>query len=137
MRANGEGSLVNGGAPVRHSPFAIRLRSVLVRCGTLLTQLLIIGTTAVAQPPTDTLLLKEFEVSAPRLATFGAGSKVQRMDSTTMARYASADLGELLANESPVFIKSYGLGAWPPPRSVAVARIIRRCCGTASASPAR
>lgn len=111
MRANGEGSLVNGGAPVRHSPFAIRLRSVLVRCGTLLTQLLIIGTTAVAQPPTDTLLLKEFEVSAPRLATFGAGSKVQRMDSTTMARYASADLGELLANESPVFIKSYGLGS--------------------------
>lgn len=64
-----------------------------------------------AQPITDTLLLKEFEISAPRLTTFGTGSKVQRMDSATMVRYASADLGALLANESPIFIKSYGLGS--------------------------
>jgi iron complex outermembrane receptor protein len=77
----------------------------------LTSSLLLLATGLIAQPLTDTLLLKEFEVSAPRLATYGAGAKVQRMDSATMARYASADLGELLANESPVFIKSYGLGS--------------------------
>lgn len=50
-------------------------------------------------------------MSAPRLNTFGAGAKVQHIDSATMARYGTADLGDLLANESPVFIKSYGLGS--------------------------
>ncbi|MDX9750202.1 MAG: TonB-dependent receptor [Flavobacteriales bacterium] len=71
----------------------------------------LLSTTTFAQQPADTLLLKEFEVSATRLKSFAAGTKVQQMDSSTMARYAAADLGELLANASPVFIKSYGLGS--------------------------
>ncbi|MFT3885649.1 MAG: TonB-dependent receptor [Flavobacteriales bacterium] len=64
-----------------------------------------------AQQPTDTVRLKEVEVAATRLNTFLAGTKVQRIDSTTLARYATLDLGDLLANESPVFVKSYGLGS--------------------------
>lgn len=63
-----------------------------------------------AQQPEDTLHLHVVEVEKPRLTAFGAGTKVQRLDSATLARYANADLGTLLANETPVFVKSYGQG---------------------------
>lgn len=64
-----------------------------------------------AQQPADTLLLPAVEISAPRLATFAAGTKLQMLDSATLARHATVDLGELLANETAVTIKSYGLGS--------------------------
>lgn len=66
---------------------------------------------ASAQQLSDTLRLKVFEVTATRLATFSPGAKVEMIDSATMARHASSDLATLLANDSPVFIKSYGLGS--------------------------
>ncbi|MBP9079992.1 MAG: TonB-dependent receptor [Flavobacteriales bacterium] len=64
-----------------------------------------------AQQVADTLHLPAVEIAAPRLATFAAGTKVQQIDSATLARYAHTDLGELLAGESPVSVKSYGLGS--------------------------
>lgn len=107
MQARGERSSVNGEWGRLHSPFAIRFSPAhLVALFTVL-----LATSASAQRLDDTLRLKEVEVTAPRLQTFDAGGKVQRIDSTTMARYAAADLGDLLTNESPVFIKSYGLGS--------------------------
>lgn len=69
------------------------------------------GTGVPAQQLNDTLRLREVEVTATRLSAFAAGTKVQALDSATLSRYAVSDLGELLANESPVFVKSYGLGS--------------------------
>lgn len=66
---------------------------------------------ACAQLDVDTIQLKEAQVTAPRLSQFSSGTKVQTVDSITLARYRSSNLGELLANESPVFVKSYGLGS--------------------------
>lgn len=66
---------------------------------------------ATAQELPDTVKLNPFEVVAPRLSHYAAGAKVQRVDSTTMQRYGLSDLGALLANETPVFVKSYGLGS--------------------------
>ncbi|MCB0763863.1 MAG: TonB-dependent receptor [Flavobacteriales bacterium] len=58
----------------------------------------------------DTVPLRAFEVTATRLEAV-PGSKVIVVDSATMARYSASDLGGLLAGESPVFVKSYGLGS--------------------------
>ncbi len=66
---------------------------------------------ACAQLDVDTIQLKEAQVTAPRLSQFSSGTKVQTLDSITLALYRCGDLGELLANESPVFVKSYGLGS--------------------------
>lgn len=64
-----------------------------------------------AQTLTDTVRLAPVEIGASRLGAFDVGTKVQVMDSATLERYRSTDLGRLLAQESPVFVKSYGLGS--------------------------
>lgn len=66
---------------------------------------------ACAQLDVDTIQLKEAVIAAPRLSQFSSGTKVQHVDSMTMVRYGSRDLADLLANESPLFVKSYGLGS--------------------------
>lgn len=63
-----------------------------------------------AQSLDDTLKLRVVEVIAPRSQAFDAGAKVHRIDSAALARHATADLGDLLARESTVFIKGYGTG---------------------------
>ena len=63
------------------------------------------------QALTDTLQLKAFEVVAPRIGATLPGAKMVVVDSATLVRYRTADLGQLLANETPVFVKSYGLGS--------------------------
>lgn len=83
---------------LRHGPFHLFLA-------------LSLASTCFGQQHRDTLLLKEVEVTATRLSTFSPGMKVEVLDSATVARHASSDLATLLANESPVFIKSYGLGS--------------------------
>lgn len=103
-----EWSFVNGEWRRLRSLFTIRRSPA--RSLTSLALFLLI-TPIIAQRLDDTLRLKEVEVAATRLSTFAAGAKVQRVDSATMARYASADLSDLLANESAVFVKSYGLGS--------------------------
>ncbi|HPF91395.1 MAG TPA: TonB-dependent receptor [Flavobacteriales bacterium] len=64
-----------------------------------------------AQTTADTVQLRMHEVRAPRLVGTTAGSKVEVLDSATYAHYGASDLATLLANESPVFVKSYGLGS--------------------------
>jgi len=58
-----------------------------------------------------TLLLKEVIVTANRLENFSAGTKIQTIDSLSLKQNRFSDLSVLLANESPLFIKSYGLGS--------------------------
>lgn len=79
-------------------------RSVLVVC-------VLFGIKLAGQDLTDTLELRPFEVIAPRLSQFSAGTKLQAMDSATMAQHRLLNLGDLLASRSPVFVKSYGLGS--------------------------
>jgi len=51
------------------------------------------------------------EVSSSRLAAFASGNKNENLDSAILNRYSTGNLADLLANESQVFIKSYGLGS--------------------------
>ncbi len=67
--------------------------------------------TSFAQISNDTLVTDEVVVVANRLQNFSAGSKIQMFDSSTLAQYKSASLGDLLNNESGIFIKSYGMGS--------------------------
>lgn len=70
-----------------------------------------VGDLLCGQALTDTVRLRAFEVVAPRAAVAGAGMKTLVVDSTTLERYSTGDLGQLLTNETPVFVKSYGLGS--------------------------
>ena len=74
----------------------------------ILPLVLLSGSIASAQQSLDTVRLGRVVISAQRLTDFDAGVKVQQIDSATLARYQSTDLGELLRNESAIFIKSYG-----------------------------
>lgn len=70
------------------------------------------GATLHAQEPVDTThRMKEVVITANRLDNFAAGTKVQQIDSATMGKYPMANLGDVLTNESSVFIKSYGAGS--------------------------
>ncbi len=59
----------------------------------------------------STLQLKEVVVEAPRISDFIPGYKIVRIDSLTKSEYGQQNLSDLLADESPLFIKSYGLGS--------------------------
>jgi vitamin B12 transporter len=49
--------------------------------------------------------------TAARIATFGPGMKVVSIDSQLLKQYALQHLGQLLAQQMPVFIKSYGINS--------------------------
>ncbi len=51
------------------------------------------------------------EISTSRLITFSSGNKTETLNSTLLNRYSTSNLADLLANESQIFIKSYGLGS--------------------------
>jgi vitamin B12 transporter len=55
--------------------------------------------------------LPQVEINTSRIDDFSSGSKLQQLDSSQLALYATNNLADLLSNESPVFIKSYGLGS--------------------------
>lgn len=61
--------------------------------------------------PDSTLQLKEVVVVAPRISDFTPGYKTIPFDSLTRIEYRQQNLSDLLADESPLFIKSYGLGS--------------------------
>lgn len=64
-----------------------------------------------AQADTTTHQLMEVvKVEVRKTAKFYAGKKVQIFDSATMAMYNTTSLGDLLANQSSIHIKSYGNG---------------------------
>ena len=51
------------------------------------------------------------EITATRLTAFSSGNKNETLDSVLLTRYSNSNLADLLAAESQVFIKSYGLGS--------------------------
>jgi vitamin B12 transporter len=55
--------------------------------------------------------IQEVVVTANRLTDFSSGTKTQIIDSATINQSRSGNLADLLQNESPLFIKSYGLGS--------------------------
>jgi iron complex outermembrane receptor protein len=55
--------------------------------------------------------LQVVEVSETRLTAFSSGNKNETLDSASLKRYSNSNLADLLAAESQVFIKSYGLGS--------------------------
>lgn len=58
-----------------------------------------------------TLLLKEVIIETPRVSTFSPGLKTIHFDSLTLANYKQKNVADLLADESPMFVKSYGVGS--------------------------
>ena len=81
-----------------------------VRC-MWLSAAIVFNTYVVGQVVVDTVRLYEVEVAAPRLVGVNVGAHVVVLDSATLARHATTDLGTLLGNESSVFIKNYGPGS--------------------------
>lgn len=73
--------------------------------------LLLAGGPVLCQDIQDSLQLDAVTISASRGVLFDAGVKTQAVDSATLDRYKGRDLGELLRDASPVFVKSYGLGS--------------------------
>jgi len=62
--------------------------------------------------PSDTIItLPAFEVKSNRLQNFSSGNKIYSIDSIEIAKYLSFSLAELLKGETPIYIKSYGIGA--------------------------
>lgn len=69
-----------------------------------------------AQVSSDSLLrLEEVSVEANRLYNFTVGSKVQKIDQGQLQNFSSSNLSDILAQQSQVFIKSYGPGSLATP----------------------
>lgn len=56
-------------------------------------------------------LLEEVIIEAPRVSSLTPGLKITVFDSLTKVNYKQKNLSDVLADESPLFIKSYGLGS--------------------------
>lgn len=65
--------------------------------------------------PDSTKHLKEVEVTANRLQYFTSGNKVENIDSSALHDYSNNTLADLLASESQVFIRSYGIAGLATP----------------------
>ncbi|MEP7168724.1 MAG: TonB-dependent receptor [Bacteroidota bacterium] len=63
-----------------------------------------------AQSANDTLQIHEVEITATREKLFSAGSNITEIDSIIKANSITANLSELLSENSTAFIKSYGSG---------------------------
>jgi len=58
-----------------------------------------------------TILLKPIMVEANKLVNFSSGIKINFIDSISLKEHNHQNLSDLLIDESPIFIKTYGLGA--------------------------
>lgn len=65
---------------------------------------------AFSQTKDSTISLKEVEITGIQTKQFIAGKKIQQSDSLTKQNFSNSNLAELLAVNSPVFIKNYGPG---------------------------
>ncbi len=62
-----------------------------------------------------TKALKEVFIQANRLHYFSSGNHLQKIDSAVLAVFQANNLADLLASQSQVFIKTYGLGSLATP----------------------
>nr|HAD53122.1 cobalamin receptor [Algoriphagus sp.] len=63
----------------------------------------------------DTVGLQEIEVISPAYERFGQGQKSIKWSQKDLEAYQSRSLADLLADQSPVFIRSYGPGMLASP----------------------
>src|SRR4051812_42516956 len=63
------------------------------------------------QKDTAKVDLTEVLVTSVRAEKFTAGKKIQKIDSTSLAHFGNTNLGDLLAINTPVFVKNYGPGS--------------------------
>lgn len=60
----------------------------------------------------DTIIkINEVQITSPRLKNFSQGNKILQFDSLTLLNYSHKNLGDLLTDESGIFIKSYGISS--------------------------
>ncbi|MBT6747308.1 MAG: TonB-dependent receptor plug domain-containing protein [Flavobacteriales bacterium] len=64
----------------------------------------------ISQKLTDTITISEFEIAATKVSV-EAPYKKQILDSSILGHYQSGKLSDMLLNETPVFVKSYGSGS--------------------------
>ena len=64
----------------------------------------------ISQKLTDTIAISEFEIAATKVSV-EAPYKKQILDSSILDHYQSGKLSDMLLNETPVFVKSYGSGS--------------------------
>ncbi len=60
-------------------------------------------------------VLQEVAVTSNRLARFATGSKIETIDSATISQNSTNTLADLLATQSQVFVKSYGIAGLSTP----------------------
>ena len=63
-----------------------------------------------SSPIQDTVKLAEVEVYAPALDRFAQGQKVISWTKKDLENYQGRSLGDLLQEQSPVFVRQYGAG---------------------------
>lgn len=63
-----------------------------------------------SSPIQDTVKLAEVEVYAPALDRFAQGQKVMSWTSKDLETYLGRSLGDILQEQSPVFVRQYGTG---------------------------
>ncbi|MDP2041746.1 MAG: TonB-dependent receptor [Algoriphagus sp.] len=66
-------------------------------------------------PMQDTVSLEQVEVYAAPLDRFAQGQKLVNFDSKVLEAYAARSLGDLLQEQSPVFVRQYGAGMLASP----------------------
>lgn len=66
-------------------------------------------------PVQDTVSLEQVEVYAPPLDRFAQGQKVVNLDSKILEAYSARSLGDLLQEQSPIFVRQYGAGMLASP----------------------
>lgn len=79
----------------------------------LLIILLLLGFKLSAQiaPPIDTVYnISGYTVYSNRVNDFSKGLMIQKIDTISLLKYKSASLSEILKNETPIYIKTYGSG---------------------------
>ena len=93
----------------RLSRFKILLRGY---PGILVTFLLFLASESVfSQQLADTLRIKTVEVIANKIIKEEAGKSITKIDSVAMLNALTANLSELIQQNTPIFIKEYGRGA--------------------------
>jgi vitamin B12 transporter len=66
-------------------------------------------------PTQDTVSLEQVEVYGPSVDRFAQGQKVVNLGPELLEAYAARSLGDLLQEQSPVFIRQYGAGMLASP----------------------
>ena len=76
--------------------------------------------------------LEEVTVKGDRLQKYGAGIKVQTIETATLESFANTNLSEILAQQTPAFIKNYDMETLLPLGFVVLVLVKLLYCGMVS-----